>query len=124
MDQPQTARNVLLGCLAAAAASVLLTCGLGLAVVWLLWNAASHITIDPAAVDDAVKTGIAVTFKDGTPEQKLDLIHGLRDLGAAAKPYAPELTAALADDNADVRAAAAEALNAIDPDAAKKAGVR
>ncbi|HEY1376532.1 MAG TPA: hypothetical protein VGF55_07045 [Gemmataceae bacterium] len=124
MDQPQTARNVLIGVLAAAAASVLVTCGLGLAMVWLLWNAVSHITIDPAAVNDAVKTGIAGTLKDGTPEQKLDLIHGLRDLGAAAKPYATELTTALADDNAAVRAAAAEALKAIDPPATEKAGVK
>jgi hypothetical protein len=124
MDQPRTARTVLIGCLAAAAASVLLTCGLGLATAWLLRAVASHVTIDPAAVEDAVKTGIAATLKDGTPEQKLDLIHGLRDLGAAARSYVPELIAALDDDDADVRAAAAEALRAIDPDAADKAGVK
>jgi hypothetical protein len=122
-NQPRPQHKLLIGCLAAAAFAVVLTGVLGVALIWFLWTAASRITIDPVAVNDIVKQSIVMTLKDGTPQQKLDMLHALRDAGPAAKDYVPELTAALDDDDPAVRTAAAEAIKKIDPDAAVKAGI-
>ena len=50
-------------------------------------------------------------------------INLLGSLGPEAKPAVPALTKLLADEASFVRKAAGEALVAIDPDAARKAGV-
>jgi HEAT repeat protein len=52
------------------------------------------------------------------------MIRVLRDMGADGKEFVPQLVALLGDGDPRVRAAAAEALKTIDPDAAAKAGVK
>jgi HEAT repeat protein len=71
-----------------------------------------------------MKEALVVALKDGPPEQRLEMIRVLRDMGADAKEFAPQLAALLGDVDPRVRAAAAEALKTIDPDAAAKAGVK
>ncbi len=119
MEQLRPPRKLLVGCHAV----VVLTGALGVALVWILWTAASRITIDPDAFNGAIHTSIVETLKDGPPDQKIQLIHALRDAGPAAVDYVPELTAALRDEEPDVRTAAEEALKKIDPAAAALAGI-
>lgn len=58
------------------------------------------------------------------PAVRIAICKALPSLGPAAKQALPALVQALRDDNESVRRQAAEAIKAIDPDAAKEAGVR
>src|SRR4051812_204680 len=103
MRTSHTARNVVLGLAAVAAILVALAGAIGLAVALFLGNVVSHIQIDPKAVQTAVNEAIVVTLKDGSPDQRLQMIHTLRDAGADAKQFVPQLTALLADPDPQIR---------------------
>jgi hypothetical protein len=124
MNRSQPERVILIGCLAASTYVFVLFTALAVGLVLLFVNVVSHIQIDPAAVDDLVKSSIVATLKDGQPDQKVDLLNSLRGLGKDATRFVPEITDALNDNDARVRAAATEALKAIDPAAAGKAGIK
>lgn len=100
----------------------------GALLVWHLFgrieNAVSRIEIDPQALAATMKQAVVVTLKDGSTDQRLQIIHTLRDMGADAKEFVPNLLAILNDADPQIRAAAEEALKKIDPDAAAKAGVK
>jgi hypothetical protein len=124
MIPSQTIRKIGVSVLVGAAL-VFLLAGVLAAALWaFVWNALSRLEIDPAAVTEAVKTAVVSTLKDGDPEQKLEMIRTLRDLGADAREFVPALTAAHGEGDARVREAAAEALRRIDPAAAEKAAVK
>jgi HEAT repeats len=121
MIPSRTVRKIGVSVLVSAALVFLLVGALGVALWAFVWNAISRIEIDPAAVTTAVKTAVVTILKDGEPEQKLEMIRTLRDMGTDAREFVPALTAAHGDGDARVRAAAAEALRKIDPAAAEKA---
>jgi HEAT repeat protein len=82
-------------------------------------NAVCRITIDPVALQQAVRTGIISALRDGTPDQKLQTLRALGDMKTNAREFIPEIVHVLDDDDPQVRDAAAEALEKIDPDEAK-----
>jgi HEAT repeat protein len=124
MGIPRLARKLGVGCFAVTACVVAAVGAAALVLVLLLWNAISRIDVNPQAFAAAMKEALVVALKDGPPEQRLEMIRVLRDMGADAKEFAPQLAALLGDVDPRVRAAAAEALKTIDPDAAAKAGVK
>jgi HEAT repeat protein len=63
-------------------------------------------------------------LKDQSEYVRHDAALTLRKFGSQAKEAVPALTVALKDANSSVRGAASTALKAIDPEAAKKAGVK
>jgi HEAT repeat protein len=69
-----------------------------------------------------VETGIA-SLKQKDPVVRRKGADMLGSLGQFAARAVPDLTEALADADEEVRRAAADALNRIDPEAATKAGV-
>lgn len=124
MNEPHAGRTILFSCLAAALIAGVFTCGLGVVGVAVIMSALSHIDVDPVAVNEWVNAGIVAMLKDGTPDQKVQLLHQLRDSGPAAEPFIPAMVECLADDDPAVRHAAAEALLVVDPFAAEQAGAK
>jgi HEAT repeat protein len=115
MGRFRTARWVGLGCAVLAALFLALSVGLVVTVA----NAVSRITIDPVAWRQAVREWLVTALRDGTPDQRLQVIRALGDMGADAREFIPELVDALDDDDRRIRDAAAEALEKIDPDEAE-----
>ena len=115
---PRAGCRLALGCAALAALfAALAVC----VVVRLAEVALNRLTIDPAAVRQALAEWVEATVADGTPDQKLEILRTLGEMGADARPFAPAIAPALEDEDERVRAAAAEALKRID--AARQAGV-
>lgn len=106
-----TTRKLILALTVVSAVGISLTCA---GAVALVTSFRPSITIDADAVHHAIRAGIIFGLKDGPASQKLDLIRVVRDLGADAHQFTPALRAALDDEDAGVRKAAAEALKQID----------
>ena len=123
MVESPTLRKVCLSVLAVAVIIFFLSCTVGVSLVISAWSALARIQVDPEALSKAVKDGVMITLKDGLPEQKLEMIRTLREMGAGAREFIPALSAAAADDDPRVRTAAAEAAKQIES-AADKAGLK
>ena len=120
MARSRLARRVGVGCAVLAALFFALVVAVGFKIA----DAISRIQIDPEAVSQWMTQAVIVTLEQGTPEQKLQVIRVLADMGADAREFSPSLVSgALADDDGRVREAAAEALKKIDPDAATQFGL-
>ncbi len=114
MVRSSVRRNISRIVLAFAALLLVFAGAMSVALVAFAQRAISHIDVDPAAFAVAWKNVLVSTLKDGKPEEKLEVMRLLRDMGADAQEFVPALTAALGDDDARVRAAAAEVLRKID----------
>ncbi len=95
--------------------------GLGIAAVAFVWQAASRITVDGAALGKVIEDAMLVTLREGTPEQKLDFIASFADAPAESASYfRPLLQEAAKDQDPEVSRAARTALERIPPEAAPR----
>ncbi len=105
-----------IGSLVASVALVALT----IAAVAFVRQAAGRIVfnVDPAAFGKMINEAMTLTLKDGTREQKLELIASFAMVSPTdAAPYAPFFAEATKDQDPDVRQAATAALERIPPEA-------
>lgn len=122
MDQSRLARRVAIGLALMALIALALTVNLGFKIAGAISRFQAQI--DPEAVGQWVKEAMVLSLEQGAPEQKLEILRVLGDIGADGREYSPALLkAALADDDPRVREAAAEALKKVDPDAAAQFGI-
>jgi hypothetical protein len=122
MDQSRLARRVAVGC------AVLTVIAIAVAVIvgYRIVDAISRfqLRIEPGDIAQWVKEAMVLTLDQGAPEQKLEVIRVLAEMGADAHEYSASLVKrALADDDPRVREAAAAALKKVDPDAAAQFGL-
>jgi hypothetical protein len=121
MNVSPTARKLGVAAIILLVLTILVAGASVIALVLLIRNAANRVRLEGDAVSRAVHEAVAQTLKEGTPEQKLEMIRALREIGPNAREFTLALTAALHDADARVRTAAGEALQQIDPAAAERA---
>lgn len=103
---------------------LLVLCGLaGLAAVIAMAFAGTLLAVQAITeipddvLADAVRQSVEVTLRDGSRQQRLELLADLRDAGPDAKLFVPVLLNSADDPDPEVRRAATEALRQIDPGA-------
>jgi HEAT repeat protein len=96
---------------------LLVSLAIGVGAVLFVRQAASRIVISQQAANSAIHESIALTFDNGSVEQKLQTMAALRQTGIAAKPYIPALILLTRDNNPEVREAAIDSIQQIDPTA-------
>jgi hypothetical protein len=104
-----------LGC---ALCAVLAVGGVLIVVGAVAWRFLEQIHVDPDAISVAVEEAVVTTLKEGEAQQRIELLGILEQMGADARPFAPEVVKCTKDDDPKVREAAIRALRAIDPTAA------
>jgi HEAT repeat protein len=77
-----------------------------------------------AAIGEPAVTPLTKVLKDGTPKARVTALQVLGPMKSRAKAAVPAIIALLKDDDREVRFAAGYFLKMIDPEAARKAGVR
>ncbi len=81
-------------------------------------EAITHVQVGRKALAALLRDAVISTLREGEPEQKLEVIESLKELGAAdAAPFVLALTDATKDDDPRVRQAATKALDRIKPNA-------
>lgn len=92
--------------------------GLAITAVAFVKQVASRIVIDTDALGRAMHEAMISTLKEGTKEQKLELIASCATASPAdPAPYAPLFLEATKDTDPEVRQAAIAALKRISPEA-------